>query len=65
MFICEILVILRVFKLSFFVQIMEPPWQAYNVLEKMDYPYEVSVISKFECNSILANAIIFVIDHTR
>ncbi|RWW51935.1 hypothetical protein BHE74_00041678, partial [Ensete ventricosum] len=22
--------------------IMEPPWKAYNVMRKMDYPYEVS-----------------------
>lgn len=21
---------------------MEPPWKAYNVLKKMDYPYEAS-----------------------
>ncbi|KAJ6770378.1 EMBRYO DEFECTIVE 2737 [Salix purpurea] len=24
--------------------IMEPPWQAYNVLSKMEYPYEASII---------------------
>lgn len=41
---------------------MEPPWQAYNVLEKMDYPYEVSVISKFYPNSIRAIAIVILID---
>lgn len=23
------------------MQIMEPPWKAYNVLRKMEYPYEV------------------------
>lgn len=27
------------------LQIMEPPWKAYNVLRKMDYPYEASTIS--------------------
>lgn len=21
---------------------MEPPWKAYNIMKKMDYPYEVS-----------------------
>lgn len=24
---------------------MEPPWKAYNVMRKMDYPYEVSISS--------------------
>ena len=28
--------------MTFVLQIMEPPWKAYNVLRKMDYPYEVS-----------------------
>lgn len=26
----------------YYTQIMEPPWKAYNVLKKMDYPYEAS-----------------------
>lgn len=26
------------------IQIMEPPWTAYNVLKKMEYPYEVSIM---------------------
>lgn len=24
---------------------MEPPWKAYNIMQKMDYPYEASTIS--------------------
>jgi len=42
-----------ILSILFFGQIMEPPWQAYNVLKKMDYPYEVSVISsKIKFDSI-------------
>lgn len=41
---------------------MEPHWQARNVLEKMDYPYEVSRHSKFSPNSIRPIAIIVKID---
>lgn len=29
---------------------MEPPWKAYNVLRKMDYPYEASIMSS--CDNI-------------
>lgn len=33
---------------------MEPPWKAYNVLRKMDYPYEVSTKnSVYRPNSLL------------
>jgi len=33
---------------------MEPPWKAYNVLKKMDYPYEVSTTkSIYQPNSLL------------
>lgn len=26
---------------------MEPPWKAYDIMRKMDYPYEVSPLSNY------------------
>lgn len=32
------------------LQIMEPPWKAYNVFNKMEYPYEASaILLSFPC----------------
>lgn len=32
---------ISLFSFFLFLQIMEPPWIAYNIMRKMDYPYEV------------------------
>ncbi|KAF3657152.1 putative origin recognition complex subunit 3-like [Capsicum annuum] len=40
--------------------IMEPPWKAYNIMRKMDYPYEASAMSSlflFCCNEFLLTTI--------